>query len=62
MLELLHPAAGGQVARATSETGECAAWDNVAVVAEHMSRGQLRELQRRVSPDLPVSDAQDDDN
>jgi hypothetical protein len=59
--------AGGHVARAqlaetTSEARECAAWDNVAVVAEHMSRGQLRELRRQVCPDLPLSDAQRDGN
>jgi hypothetical protein len=67
MLELLHPPAGVQVARAqkaqaTSEAGECVAWDNVAIVAENMSRDQLRELQRQVCPDLFVSEAQRDGN
>jgi hypothetical protein len=67
MVELLHPQAGGRVARAqlpqtTSEPGECAAWENVAIVAEHMSRGQLRELERQVCPDLHLSDVQGDGN
>ena len=53
MLKLLHPPADddvtlAQLALTTPESGECAAWDNVAIVAEHMSRSQLRELQQQV--------------
>jgi hypothetical protein len=66
MLDSVHPPGGGNVAQAqlalTPESGECAAWENVANVAEHMSRDQLRELQRQVCPDLPLSDPQRDGN
>jgi hypothetical protein len=67
MLKLLHPAAGDNVALAqlalsTPESGECAAWDNVAIVAEHMNRRELRDLQRKVCPDLPLSDPESDGN
>ena len=67
MLKLLHPPASddvalAQLALATPESGECAAWDNVAIVAEHMNSSQLRELQREVCPDLPLSDPQRDGN
>jgi hypothetical protein len=66
MLELLHPALGDNVAGAqptlNSGSGECAAWDGVAIVAEHMSREQLRQLQRQVCPDLPLSEPPRDGN
>ncbi|HEX8966937.1 MAG TPA: hypothetical protein VF937_03590 [Chloroflexota bacterium] len=67
MLRLLHPPAGDDItlarlALATPESGECAAWDNVAIVAEHMSPRQLRELQRQVCPGLTLSDPQREGN
>jgi hypothetical protein len=63
MLKLLHPPASNDVALArlalaTPESGECAAWDNVAIKAEHMSRSELR----KVCPDLPLSDPESDGN
>jgi hypothetical protein len=67
MLKLFHPPASDDVALAqlapiTPEYGECAAWDNEAIPAEHMSRDQLRELQRKVCPDLPLSDPEREGN